>query len=257
MLFCAGAARSADTASANGSLYLNPWGPKNPQNNPVSGFAHWVFDKYNPPTERPPKTPWFIDTGRGAWGVNVPADIQGQGGYDAAWASFKGDRQLDANQSFSTSVLFTPPGPYISNTETPTEGVDFFAQSPTVASRYDNFGHQVLGIYLGPTVSGYSFYLAIHNTLSDENPDKFLTLSLSLTGTAKHPQEVKIVYTQLAQGNWSIKLESAGQSSLVFTSQEYGATWNTTTGLDGVRYFTSQGGTKPGGPLEWTTMSVR
>jgi hypothetical protein len=48
-----------------------------------------------------------------------------------------------------------------------------------------------------------------------------------------------------------------GIGAVVLTSHEYGATWNTVQGLDAVRYFTSQGGTNPGGPLESKHMSVR
>jgi len=144
------------------------------------GFASWVFDLWNPPTQNPSKTPFFIDTKRGAWGINVPADIYDpqQGhydqGYDAAWISFTGDGYLHVGQVFSTTVLFTAPGPYYGGpygtVATPTEGVDFFAQDSTVPFNYDSFGHQVLGIYLGPTSSGLAFTLVVHTTLSDENP---------------------------------------------------------------------------------------
>src|ERR1700730_5085418 len=49
----------------------------------------------------------------------------------------------------------------------------------------------------------------------------------------------------------------SGATTVTLTSQKYGATWNTAQGLDGVRYFTSQGGTNPGGPFEWENTSVR
>jgi hypothetical protein len=163
---------------------------------------------------------------------------------------------LDPGQTFSTTVLFTPPGIKSAN-ETPTEGIDFFAQDPSVPSNYDNFGHQVLGIYVGPQSNGENtFDLAVHTTLSDENPKVWKILPLRFTATELHPQLVKIIYAQYAKGNWTLKLESAGSDTLVLTSQEYGATWNTSEGLDAVRYFTSQGGANPGGPLAWQNMAV-
>jgi FG-GAP-like repeat/FG-GAP repeat len=252
LFFCAQDAKAADPASDNGSFYqMMSWGPANPQNRPASGFASWVFDQFNTPI-----SPFFIDTTRGAWRINVPPDNNGSTGYDAAWRSFTGDGTLDPGQTFSTTVLFTPPGPH-SSTETPTEAVDFFALDPVVPSHYDSFGHQVLGIYFGPTTpSGPTFNLAVHTTLSDEHPAVFKQIPLTFTGTASSPQEVNISFTQLAQGNWVLKMIS-GTSVVVLTSQEFGTTWNTAQGLDAVRYFTSQGGTNPGGPLEWKDMSVR
>jgi hypothetical protein len=250
--------RAANPASDTGSAYQNPWGPANPQFQPKTGFASWVFDQWNPPTQSPAKTPFFIDTARGAWGINAPADISDMPGYDAAWISFTGDGHLDTWQTFSTTVLFTPPGPY-STTELPTEGVDFFAQDPAVPSKYDSFGHQVLGIYLGPnTPSGPVFNLAVHTTLSDEHADVYKLIHLPLTGTASSPQSVKISFTQLPQGHWILTMVS-GANVMILTSHQYGATWNQgpTQGIDAVRYFTSQGGPTPGGPLEWTNMAVR
>ena len=250
LLFCAQGARAANLASDNGSAYQNPWGPANPQNQTNSGFAPWVFDQWNPNssgTSTPPPGLFFIDTTRGAWGINVPADLApNTPGYDAAWISFTGDGYLDPGQTFSTTVLFTPPGPY-STTELPTEGVDFFAQDPSVPSNYDTFGHQVLGIYLGPQASGTYLTLAVHTTLSDENASVYKKIPLPFTGTASSPQVVKISFTQLAQGDWIVKMVSGG-NSVVLTSHEYGTTWNTDAaeGLDGVRYFTSQGGPTPG-----------
>jgi len=237
-------------------LYQNPWGPGNPQSQASTGFAPWVFDLYNPPTNNPPTSPFFIDTTRGAWGINVVGDIvPGTPGYDAAWISFTGDGYLDPGQKFSTTVLYTPTGA-ANPPENPAEGIDFFAQAPGVPSRYDTFGHQVLGIYLGPnSFSTSTIILVVHTTLSDENPDVVKRIPFPLTGTANNPQEVKISFTQLAQGNWIVKMIS-GDTTVVLTSQEYGATWNTAQGLDAVRYFTSQGGTNPGGPLEWKNMSV-
>jgi len=69
LLFGAQGARAADLASDNGLLYQNPWGPGNPQSQASTGFAPWVFDLYNPPTNNPPTSPFFIDTTRGAWGI--------------------------------------------------------------------------------------------------------------------------------------------------------------------------------------------
>ena len=264
LLFYVQGARAAAEANDNGSAYQNPWGPANPQNQPISRFAPWVFDEYNPPynpPSNPPPNPFFIDTARGAWGIKVPPDYVPPNppltfpGYDAAWISFTGDGYLNSGQTFITNVLFTPPGPY-STTEIPTEGVDFFAQAPGVPSRYDTFGHQVLGIYLGPTTpSGPVFVLLVHTTLSDEKPSVIKTLPIPFTGTASSPQVIRIIYTQLAQGHWILKMAS-GATTLIFTSHEFGATWNTVQGVDAVRYFTSQGGNNPGGPLEWENMSV-
>ena len=151
-------------------MYQNPWGPGNPQSQASTGFAPWVFDLYNPPTNNPPTSPFFIDTTRGAWGINVVGDIvPGTPGYDAAWISFTGDGYLDPGQKFSTTVLYTPTGA-ANPPENPAEGIDFFAQAPGVPSRYDTFGHQVLGIYLGPnSFSTSTIILVVHTTLSDEN----------------------------------------------------------------------------------------
>jgi hypothetical protein len=250
LLFCAQGARAAAPASDQGSLYQNPWGPTNPQNRMSSGFAPWVFDVYNTSGN-----PFFIDTVRGAWGIIMPPDFNGTVGYDAAWTSFTGDGQLDPGQTFSTTALFTPPAS-ITGSDVPTEAVDFFAQDPSIPSHYDSFGHQVLGIYLGAFSSGTSFVLLVHtgSAPSDENPTVIQTLPLPFTGTASRPQVVRIVYTQHPQGHWTLKVKS-GIYVLLLTSHEYGATWNT-LGVDGVRYFTSQGGSNPGGPLEWKNRSV-
>jgi hypothetical protein len=84
----------------------------------------------------------------------MPADLApNTPGFDAAWISFTGDGYLDPGQTFSTTVLFTPPGTP-SGTDSPAEGVDFFAQDPGVPSNYDSFGHQVFGIYLGSNPEG-------------------------------------------------------------------------------------------------------
>jgi hypothetical protein len=263
-------ARAANPASDSGTQYKNPWGPANPQFQPKTGFASWVFDQWNPPTQAPAKPPFFIDKTRGAWGINVPADINGQQGYDAAWISFTGDGYLHSGQIFSTSVLFTVPGPYYGGpygtVATPTEGIDFMAQSSTVPSQYDSFGHQVIGIYLGPSPTGPVFTLAVHPSISDENatiykPIPLLNKLISPANTAQNPLRVTFGFRQLAQGNWSIFLV-AYNGYQVYTatldSTQYGPTWNTasTEGIDAVRYFTSQGGTTPGGPLEWSNMFV-
>ena len=109
-LLYAQGARAAAPASDNGSAYQNPWGPVNAQSQPNSGFAPWVFDWYNPPTYVWPNTPppgtFFIDTTKSAWGINLTP------GYDAAWISFTGDGELHPGQTFSTTVLYTPPGSY-------------------------------------------------------------------------------------------------------------------------------------------------
>jgi FG-GAP-like repeat len=273
LLFCAQGARAAAPASDNGSAYQNPWGPANPQSQPNSGFAPWVYDQWNPDASWnsiPPPNLFFIDTARGAWGINMPADIvSGHGGFDAAWISFTGDQPyLSPGQTYSTTVLFTPPGTRggtllnpqgtPGGTETPGEGVDFFAQNPGQASNptYDGFGHQVFGIYLGQNADGVTrFDVSFHTALSDENPEVNLSIPLPFTGTASSPQEVKVIFTQRDQGNWVLKMIS-GDNAVVLNSQEYGATWNTAQGLDGVRYFTTQGGTSPGGPTEWKNASV-
>jgi hypothetical protein len=262
LLFCAQGARAAAPASDNGSFYQNPWGLANPQNRTSSRFAPWVFDEYNPTNNPPAPNPFFIDTARGAWGIKMEPDFEPPDfvnifpGYDAAWTSFTGDGQLDPGQTFSTTVLFTPPAALTNTREIPTEAVDFFAQDPSIPSHYDKFGHQVLGIYLGVFSSGTSFILLVHTgkVPTDENPSVIKTIPLPFTGTATDPQKVKITYTQFLAGHWRITIKS-GTIGLVLTSHEFGATWNT-LGVDAVRYFTSQGGTNPGGPLEWKNRSV-
>jgi hypothetical protein len=263
--------KAANKASDSGSNYQNPWGPANPQFQPKTGFASWVFDQWNPPTQAPVKAPFFIDAARGAWGINVPADIDGQQGYDAAWISFTGDGYLHSGQTFTTTVLFTVPGPYYGGpygtVATPTEGIDFMANSSssTNPSQYDSFGHQVIGIYLGPTASGPVFTLAVHPSVSDETAPiykQILPKLISPANTDKNPVKITFAFTQLPQGNWIIVAlaTSGGKSSTtILSSYQYGPTWNKapSEGIDAVRYFTSQGGTTPGGPLEWTSMAVR
>jgi hypothetical protein len=267
--------RAANSASDKGSNYTNPWGPDNPQFNPKTGFSSWAFEHWNPPTQNPAKPIFFIDTARGAWGLNVPANIDGTNdfastGYDAAWISFTCNGYLKLGQSFTTTILFTVPGPYYGGAygtvATPTEGIDFMANSTTVPSQYLSFGHQVIGIYLGPTLSGPQFNLAVHPSVTDEQPAVFKPITFlnnlfSAANTAANPLQVTINYTQLPQGNWVIVLRAvAGNRTGVtaLTSTQYGTTWNkaTTEGIDAVRYFTSQGGITPGGPLEWKDMSV-
>ena len=239
----ASVAHAANPAHDQSGNYQNPWGPTNPQNW-ASGFAPWTFETYNPPTRGPA---FFID--------NTGFAIPMAPGYDAVWVSFTGDGQLDANQSYNTVALFAPPGH--SSTGTPTQGFDLFAQSPDVPSKYLDFGHQVLGLYLGQTgAHKYSFGLAIHNTLSDENPDQWINLPLEFTGTTNQPQQVIIHYFQYASGSWKLELRSPNQNAVVLTSAQYGPTWNTTTGIDAVRYFTSQAISR-GHPLEWASMRVK
>jgi hypothetical protein len=247
-------AYAANVANDSGSNYTNPWGPPNPQNN-SSGFAPWYFYMTNPTAFTPNFNPFFIDTNRGAFGINVTDDNS----YDVAWLLFTGDGQIDVGQIYTTDLLFTPPGTY-STTQTPTEGICLIAQSPTVPPswRYQNFGHQVLGLYVGPTSPGvYQIGLAIHNTLSDENPNQWIWLPWKFTGTAKKPMSVHFVFQQLAAGAWTLKLSSPGKNALVYGSAQQGLLWNTSTGVSAVQYFTSQGNTNPGGMLEWTNMTVR
>jgi hypothetical protein len=291
-------ANAADTASDNGKSYSNPWGPGNPQFNPKTGFASWVFDMWNPPNQTPSKPLFFIDTARGAWGINVqtdtdvqPATINGTS-YNAAWISFTDislpnlskfprlanlvnnlpipqvQKCLTPGQEFRTTVLFTIPGPYYGGAygtvPTPTEGVDFFAQSATVPSAYDSFGHQVLGIYLGPTAQGPAFTLMVHSTVSDENPAVIRQIlpEASRALVPGTPIPVTIIFSQQGQGQWMLRFVTVlGTKSFTSaaSSQNWGTTWNkgVTEGLYAVRYFTSQGGITPGGPLEWTDMSVQ
>jgi hypothetical protein len=221
-----------------------------------------VYDPiYNP---NPTPNPFFIDTARGAWGVNMLADTPSEIGYNAAWTSFKGDKHLNRGQTFSTTVLFTPPGA-ASAEEGPVEAVDFFGQDPAVQSPSDylGFGHQVLGVYLAAHTTGTWFTLLVHTTISDEHPSVIQTIPVAFTGTAANPQVVEITYTQQAQGHWTLRFESkasslAGGKTVILTSHEYGATWITTAAesVDAVRYFTSQGGINPGGPLEWESRAV-
>jgi hypothetical protein len=289
--------RAANPATDTGSAYQNPWDPTYPQPQTTSGFASWVFDQWNPPTQNPSKPPFFIDTARGAWGINVPADIDSQPGYDAAYRGFTGDGYLDPGQTLSTTAYFTVPGSY-SPTETPTEGIDFFAQSSTVPSgNYRGFGHQVLGIYLGPSPSGATFYLAVHNTLSDENATVWTTIAIPSNvfgSTNNNPLQVNITFKPLAGGNWTLTLVYYTYNTYTYTyyvpvwqpqafgghwtfvpqtnsysiwvpnfktlsSGQYGTTWNKapTEGVDAIRYFCSQGGATPGGPLEWSSMQVQ
>jgi hypothetical protein len=294
--------KAATQASDSGGNYSNPWGPANSQSPANSGFAPWAFDQWNPPTQNPAKPPFFINGF--LWGINVPADIQGQQGYDAAYRGFTGDGYLDPGQTLSTTAYFTVPGPYYGGpygtVATPTEGIDFFAQSSTVPSgNYSGFGHQVLGIYLGPSPSGPAFYLGVHNTLSDENATVWTKIPIPnnvFNSTHNGPLQVDITFKPLAGGNWTLTLVYYTYNTYNFTyyvpvwqpggvfggghwtwvpytnsysywvptfitlsSGQYGATWNKapTEGVDAIRYFCSQGGATPGGPLEWTNMSVR
>ena len=208
-----------------------------------------------PQSPVPNPYPFFIDTKTGAFGINVTDDD----GYDGVWVTFTGDGQIDVNQSYTTELLFTPPGNY-SQSGTPTEGIQFIAQSPRVPPnpRYDKFGHQVFGLYLGPTAPGvYKFGLGIHNTLSDEDPNQWISLPWNFTGTLKKPMKVHIDFRQLVSGSWKLELRSPGKDSLVYSSANCGPLWNISTGIDGVQIFTSQGNATPGGRLEWKNMRVQ
>jgi hypothetical protein len=249
----------ADLASDSGSNFKNPWGPANPQNPKAekggktsTGFADWIFS-YSQTTLAPDT--YFIDQKEGAFGITVTDDDS----YDGVYVSFTGDGQIDVNQSYVTDVLFTPPGTY-SSSQTPTEGLTLLAQSPTVPPnpKYNKFGHQVLGLYCGPTSAGvYQIGLGIHNTLSDEDPNKWIWLPWSFTGTDTKPMAVHIDYKQLAGGNWKLELSSPGKDTLIYSSASEGTLWNTTTGIDGVQYFTSQGSNSTLPAFEWKSMSVK
>jgi hypothetical protein len=265
--------KAANTALDTGLQYQNPWGPANPQFLPNSGFASWFFDQWNPFPQTPAKTPFFINRSQFAWGINVPAATDNSfahQGYDAAWISFTGDGHLDAGQRFVTSVYFTVPGPFYGGAygtvATPTEGVDFFAQSSTVPSQYDSFGHQVIGLYLGPSPSGPVFTFVVHPTVSDENPpivDKSTPLNkfISAANTPNNPLYLLIIFSQGVNGQWDLQIQplSSPGAPINLSSRQYGLTWNKapSEGLDAVRYFCSQGGVTPGGPLEWGAMAVR
>jgi hypothetical protein len=268
-------AYAANRANDKGSAYTNPWGPENPQFNPKTGFASWVFEHWNPPTQQPAKPVFFIDKTRGAWGLNVPANIDGTNdfntaGYDAAWISFTGDGYLHAGQIFTTTVFWTVPGPYLGpygTVTTATEGIDFMANSaaiPPIPSQYLRFGHQVIGIYLGPSDHGPVFTLAVHPSVSDEQAPVYKEIFPKLitpANTANNPVKIAFTYNQLPQGHWLIVARITVNSrsfTQLLTSFQYGTTWNKapSEGIDAVRYFTSQGGAAPGGPLEWTDMAV-
>jgi hypothetical protein len=159
---------AANPASDSAIHYKNPWGANNPQNRAASGFAPWIFDVGTPS----PKTPFKIDTGNSAFAIPMA-------GFSGVYVSFTGDGQLDPGQQYTTTLIFNAPGH--STDGTPTQGFAVIAQSPTVAPNpnYNKFGHQVLGLYLGQTsAKKYRFGLAIHNTLSDENPDQWIELPI-------------------------------------------------------------------------------
>jgi hypothetical protein len=234
---------AANPASDNASFYNNPWGPNHPQNRAASGFAAWTFEKFEPPTKG---AAFEIATG-----IPKAFAIPMAPGYDAAWISFTGDGQLDNAQQYITTLIFNAPGH--STQGTPTQGFDLMALSPTVPSHYLNFGHQVLGFYCGQSSpTKYNFWLAIHNTLSDEKPDQYILLPIKFTAG----MSIQLDYTQGSAGAWQLTLHPANGNAVVFTSSEYGPTWNTTTGIDAVRQFTSQA-TENGHPLEWTHMTVK
>jgi hypothetical protein len=238
---------AADPAQDSAYYYTNPWGPSNPQNRASSGFAPWTFETFEPPTKGPA---FEIDVAKPA---SLAFAIPMAPGYDAAWTSFTGDGQLDSGQYYTTKIIYHAPGH--STSGTPTQGFDLMALSPSVPSHYLNFGHQVLGLYLGQTSSSsktYSFFLAIHNTLSDEHADQFVTLPIRFSGG----MSIALQYSQGSAGTWQLKLDPSTGNAVVLTSSEYGPTWNTTTGIDAVRLFTSQA-IENGHPLEWTHMTVK
>ena len=171
------AARAANRASDKGSPIIPiPGDRRIPNSIPRPALPPGFSTIGIPLPKTRPKPIFFIDKARGAWGLNVPANIDGTNnfntqGYDAAWISFTGDGYLHTGQTFTTTVFFTVPGPYYGpygTVTTPTEGIDFMANSATVPSQYDSFGHQVIGIYLGPSPSGPVFTLAVHPSVSDE-----------------------------------------------------------------------------------------
>jgi hypothetical protein len=234
---------AADPANDSAFHYTNPWGPSNPQNRAASGFAPWTFETFEPPTKG---ADFEIATGTPkAFAIPMAP------GYDAAWISFTGDGQLDNAQQYTTTLIFSAPGH--STSGEPTQGFDLMALSPSVPSHYLNFGHQVLGLYCGQSSpKKYNFWLAIHNTLSDEKPDQYILLPIKFTAG----MSIQLDYTQGSAGAWQLKLHPTNGNAVVFTSSEYGPTWNTTTGIDAVRLFTSQA-IKNGHPLEWTHMTVK
>jgi hypothetical protein len=66
---------------------------------------------------------------------------------------------------------------------------------------------------------------------------------------------IQLDYIQGSAGAWRLKLYPSNGNALVLTSAEHGPTWNTATGIDAVRLFTSQA-IEHGHPLEWTHMTV-
>jgi hypothetical protein len=233
---------AASPAHDSATHYTNPWGSNNPQNRTASGFAPWIFDVGTPS----PKKPFKIDAANSAFAIPMS-------GYSGAYVSFTGDGQLDSGQEYDTTLIFHAPGH--STTGTPTQGFQLIAQSPTIppSSRYHDFGHQVLGLYLGQTsAKEYGFGLAIHNTLSDENPDQWIELPINF----EPGMSMKLEFITGSAGAWQLKLHPNNGNAIVLTSSEYGPTWNTTTGVDAIQIFTSQAVDK-GHPLEWTSMSVK
>jgi hypothetical protein len=242
--------RAANQANDSASAYQNPWGPANPQSGTATGFTSWVFETWNPPTQNPAKTPFFIDTVNHSWGINVPADTPQAQNYDAAYRGFTGDGYLDSGQTLRTTAYFTVPGSY-SPIETPSEGIDLFAQSSTVPSgRYAGFGHQVLGIYLGPSSSGPTFYLAVHNTLADENPTVWTKIPIpnNVFSSTNNPftsannfLEISIAFKPLAGGNWTLILTYYTHYTYTFTypvwhSGVFGGYWTTASYTNSVWY---------------------
>jgi hypothetical protein len=234
-------ARAASLASDTGLSYTNPWNAANVQNNPVTGFGNWQFDNY-------PSNGGYSSIQNGRWTLSQLADdSQGNAPYDAVFRGFGGDGTLDVGQSLNVQLFFTPPGPYTVTGQTPSQGFDLFAQDPLGSpSRYLSYGHEALGLYLGPS----GFGLAYNDThVSEETYTAYESNAIPFTGTATNPQEVDLSLTALGNNHFELALATDGKT-YTFDSTLF------STAIDGLRFFTSQGGTQPGGPLAIGQMSV-
>lgn len=234
-------ARAASPAYDTGLNYVNPWNAANVQNNPVTGFGNWQFDNY-------PSNGGYSSIQNGRWTLSQLADdSQGNPPYDAVYRGFGGDGTLDVGQSLNVQLFFTPPGPYTVTGQTPSQGFDLFAQDPLGSpSRYLSYGHEALGLYLGPN----GFGLAYNDThVSDESYTVYESNAIPFTGTATNPQEVDLSLTALGNNAFELAMTTDGKT------YTFGTTLFSTA-IDGLRFFTSQGGTQPGGPLAIGQMSV-
>jgi hypothetical protein len=234
-------ARAASPAYDTGANYTNPWSVANPQNNPGSGFGGWQFESY-------PQDNNYSSIQNGRWTLaQYPDDAQNNPPYDAVYRGFGGDGTLDVGQSLNVKLFFTPPGPFTVTGQTPSQGFDLFAQDPLESpSRYLNYGHEALGLYLGP----HGFGLTYNDThVSDENYTVYKPNAIPFTGTATNPQEVDLSLTTLGNNAFELALATDGNT---YTFD--GTLFN--SAIDGLRFFTSQGGTQPGGPLAIGQMSV-